>query len=415
MSVKFKYKLLIYLVAVLLAVPQMLHAQWFGSKSERINTLRMIVAGDWERMPVVNMEAGESIEFSFDEMSHRYHRFTYHIQHCDARWQPSDLLESDYLDGFNGETIDNWRNSFNTTFDYTHYSLTIPNNQVRLKLSGNYRMSIREDGVEVAYFKFCLSEGLNCLQATLSGNTDIDTHDSHQQLNLTVNYAGLSIRDYAKELYTVVMQNGRTDNAVLNPTPTYDAGNLLTYEHCRDLIFPAGNDFRRFEVVDMYYYYLNVDRISYHDPYYHANLSKDTRRHAYKFDYDHNGRYLIRADESNDNDIEADYLFVHFDLAADPLNNGKLYISGHFNGGNLDSRNEMEYNEGEKSYQATILLKQGAYDYQYLWVPNGHKAGRTELIEGDWYETKNEYQILLYYRPRGSRYDRLISQLRVDN
>lgn len=410
-----KYTVKACLTVLLTAVPLFSHAQWSGSSSDMINTLRMVVADDWEKPPVANMSANETIEFSFDEMSHQYHRFTYRIQHCDAKWQPSDILESDYLDGFNDQPIEDWENSLNTTFDYTHYRLTIPNNDVSLKLSGNYRLSIREDGREVAYFRFCLSEGGHMLSATVSGNTDIDAHDSHQQVDMTVNYGSLTVRDPAKELYTVVMQNLRTDNAVINPTPTYDAGNRLTYEHCRQLIFPAGNEFRRFEAVNMYDNLMNVDRITFHDPFYHATLMQDTRHHAYKFDYDHNGRYLIRSDRAGDSDTEADYLFVHFNLESQRLTGGKLYLYGHFTGGNFASRYEMEYNENEKAYQATVLLKQGAYDYQYLWVPQGDSTGQTKSTEGDWYEAKNQYLILLYYRQRGSRYDRLISQLKIEN
>lgn len=403
------------LVLLLTAMPCILHAQWFESRSDRINTMRMIVAGDWERPPVIDMSADETIEFSFDEMSHEYHRFTYRIQHCNAKWEPSgDILESDYLDGFNDQPIDDWQNSLNTTFDYTHYRLTLPNSEVSLKLSGNYRLSIREDGTEVAYFRFCITEGKHLLSARVSGNTDIDTHKAHQQLDLTVSLNGLSVRVPEKEIYTAVMQNRRFDNAMLNPTPTYNAGNKLTYEHCRELIFPAGNEFRRFEVVNMYEYYMNVDRISYHDPFYHATLMEDTRRHAYKFDEDHNGRYLIRYNQASDSDTEADYLFVHFNLKSEELTGGKLYIYGHFNAGSLNSKYEMEYNSREKCYQATVLLKQGAYDYQYLWVPDGETAGETKPTEGDWYETKNDYLILLYYKERGSRYDRLVSTLTVE-
>ena len=406
---------IISLTAILLLQPCVSHAQWFGSRTEQINTLRMIVAGDWERPPVVDMTSDETITFSFDEMSHQYRRFTYRIRHCNAMWEPSDILESEYLEGFNDQPIDDWENSLNTTFDYTHYRLTIPNDEVKLKLSGNYRLSVCEDGREVAYFKFCLSEGMPLLSASVTDNTDIDTRESHQQVGLEVNYSSLRVRDHTKDLYTVVMQNGRTDNAVLNPTPTYNAGNKLTYEHCRELIFPAGNEFRRFEIVNMYDYFMNVDRIAFHDPFYHATLMQDTRRHAYKFDHDHNGRYLIRYNQASDNDTEADYLFVHFNLASERLTGGRMYVYGHFSGGNLTTKYEMEYNPQERAYQASILLKQGAYDYQYLWVPDGETAGETKPAEGDWYETGNEYLILLYYRERGSRYDRLVSQLVYDS
>ena len=400
--------------AFLIFVPMMLHAQWFSCSSDMINTLRAISNGDWERIPMITLGSDETIEFSFDEMSHQYHRFTYHITHCDAQWKPSDLLESEYLDGFNDQPIDKWENSLNTTFDYTHYSLTLPNSDISLKLSGNYRLSIHQDGKEVAWFRFLVTEGMHNLAATVSGNTDIDIHKSHQQLNMTVNTNGLSVRDPEREIYTVIMQNRRFDNAVINPKPTYNSGGRLTYEHCRELIFPAGNEFRRFEVVNMYDYFLNVDRIAFHDPYYHATLLQDKRHTAYTFDNDHNGRYLIRYNQADDSDTEADYLFVHFSLASERLSGGKLYVYGHFSGGKLSPKYEMEYNEGEKAYQATILLKQGAYDYQYIWIPDGETKGQTRPTEGDWYETKNEYNILLYYRQRGSRYDRLISHLDIE-
>lgn len=400
--------------AALLLVPMMLHAQWFGSESDMINTLRAISNGDWERPQIITLNSDETIEFSFDEMSHQYHRFTYHITHCDAQWKPSNLIESEYMNGFNDQPIENWENSLNTTFDYTHYSLTLPNDDVTLKLSGNYRLSISEDGKEVAWFRFMIVEDRHNLSATVDGNTDIDSHKSHQQVNMSVSLNGLNVTHPESEIYTVVMQNRRFDNAVLNPKPTYNAGNRLTYGHCRELIFPAGNEFRRFEIVNMYDYFKNVDRVTFHDPYYHADLIEDTRHHAYTFDYDHNGRYLIRYNQASNSDTEADYLFVHFSLASEPMTGGKLYISGHFNGGSLTSKYEMEYNSREKAYQATVLLKMGAYDYQYLWVPDDETAGQTEPAEGDWYETKNEYLILLYYRQRGSRYDRLISTMSLE-
>ena len=402
------------LSAVLIMVPMMLHAQWSDSKSEMINTLRVISDGDWDRPQIITLGSDETIEFSFDEMSHQYHRFTYHITHCDAQWKPSNLIESEYMDGFNDQPIDNWENSMNTTFDYTHYSLTLPNSEVSLKLSGNYRLSIQEDGNEVAWFRFMIVENMHNLSATVDGNTDIDTRKSHQQVGMTVSLNGLNVTNPDREIYTVVMQNRRFDNAVINPKPTYNAGGKLTYEHCRELIFPAGNEFRRFEIVNMYDYFRNVDRVSFHDPYYHATLFQETRHHAYTFDNDHNGRYLIRYDQASNSDTEADYLFVHFNLASEPLTSGKMYVSGHFNGGNLSSKYEMEYNSRDKAYQATVLLKMGAYDYQYLWVEDGEKAAQTKPAEGDWYETKNEYLILLYYRQRGSRYDRLISTLSIE-
>ena len=62
----------------------------------------------------------------------------------------------------------------------------------------------------------------------------------------------------------------------------------------------------------------------------------------------------------------------------------------------------MEYDVKHDIFYKDVLLKQGAYNYQYL------VNGRTTAIEGNYYETPNEYVIHVYYRPNGARYDRLV-------
>ncbi|MDE6101082.1 MAG: DUF5103 domain-containing protein, partial [Paramuribaculum sp.] len=54
--------------------------------------------------------------------------------------------------------------------------------------------------------------------------------------------------------------------------------------------------------------------------------------------------------------------------------------------------------------------KQGAYNYQYLAVPRGASTrGSTSVVEGDRYQTANEYLVKVYFRQPGSRYDRLVA------
>lgn len=403
------FSLVIVIASILM--PFTLCAQtWSGSTSEQIRTLRMTVNGDWLQAPVIGLGTEDFIELSFDEMSHDYHRYTYHIEHCNALWEKSDLLLSDYLDGFDDETIDEWQNSRNTTFDYTHYTMRLPNEQAVLKLSGNYRVSIMENGEEVAWFRFCVAEQAARLTVSADTRTDIDYNDSHCQLRAQVSFQTLNIIDPSRELLLTAMQNLRFDNAVQGLAPDFMSGTSAGYQHCKELIFPAGNEFRRFEITDMYTGMMNVDRISWHEPYYHASLDKDLRHHAYNHDSDHNGRFLIRTTQGNEDesDTEADYVFVHFTLDSPELDGGSLYVGSMYGGGGLDGSSRMEYDHAAHAYTLTQLMKHGAYDYQYLWVPDGETAGQTARIDGDWYETGNEYLVLLYLREFGSRYDRLV-------
>lgn len=383
--------------------------------NKSIKTIQVMANGDWELPPIIELGTDDYIEISFDELSHQYHRYTYKITHCNADWQPSELSELDYLEGFNGNTIDYYANSFNTTMLYTHYALEIPNEDVSITASGNYIVSVYDDdngGEHVLNACFSVVEQQVAIAASVSSNTDIDTNSTHQQVSFSVNYGSYDIRNPASEVKVQVFQNQRRDNMVDGIAPTYQQPGRLQYVHNRRLIFDAGNEYRRFELTNVHYATQGVDYVRFFDPYYHAVLFTDKNRRNYSYDVDQNGRYFIRYNEAEDNDTEADYIFIHFALAWDdaPLHDGGLYLQGAFTDGRFDASSRMTYNPQTQTYEAVQLLKQGAYNYMYLYVPDGGAQGSTLPVEGNSYETENEYMILVYHRPFGGRYDRLIGR-----
>ena len=205
-----------------------------------------------------------------------------------------------------------------------------------------------------------------------------------------------------------VIMNRNINNAVSGFAPTYKSNGKMEYLHCKELIFDAGNEYRRFEIIDMYDYTQNVDRIVFQNPYYHATLFTDNQHIAYRYDHDNNGRYLIRDHNSNNSDIESDYLYIDFTLSMNKQYSGEIYLRGDFSGNAVTDNWKMGYDDNKKAYTITTLLKQGAYNYQYVFVDNDTNSSMTAKTEGDCYETKNEYMILVYYRETGSRYDRLV-------
>lgn len=396
-----------------------------------IHTLQTIVNDDWLRDDVITLGTDDWVSITFDHFSHDYHRFIYKIVHCNADWTPSDLFEVDYMDGFNGLPIEDYENSLNTTMLYTHYHLDLPNDEVQFKASGNYRVEIYldEDNVDenedvdendevslsspVAVACFRIVEPRMALQATVTSNTDIDTNLSHQQVSFTVGYNTSEVVDPATEIKPYIYQNSRTDNCVSLVKPTYSTPGRLEYTHNKALIFPAGNEYRRFEIVNVHYATQGVDKISFFAPYYHATLYPDAPRRNYSYDEDHDGRYLIRYNLADDSAIEADYLFVHFRLDMPRRTGGNFYLSGEFTYNDFTPAYQATYNEADQAYEATLMLKQGAYDFLYLWVPDGTSTGQTAPAEGNFYEAENEYQVYIYHRPFGGRYDRLVAAQQV--
>lgn len=401
-----------------------LHAQVNRVYSPMIHTIQTIANDDWMQLPVIVLDSDDWVTVSFDHFSHEYHRFCCHLEHCNADWTPSDLFEIDYMDGFNDRPIEWYANSLNTTFLYTHYLVEYPNEDLLLKRSGNYRVLIYDEDADadssplqpvykghpvVAEASFRVVEPLVSVEAEVTSNTDIDTHVSHQQLSFSILHPNYSIDHPNEELTVFVTQNNCPDMTVSDLRPSYQNPGKLDYVHNRQLIFPGGNEYRRFEIINMHYGSQNVNQISFFEPYFHAELLPDAQRRAYSFDTDHNGRFYVRYNLAEDNDTEADYLFVHFSLAIPYSSDVDFYLNGNFSNNTLLPENQLKYNTQKELYEGTLLLKMGAYDYQYVCVDKEGNLCIPSPSDGSFYESENEYTISVYHRAFGERYDRLVA------
>ena len=393
-----------------------------GAQSSRsfvpsVRTTQMVLNDEWGALPVMQMGSDDVLLFSFDEMSHVYHRYTYRIVHCNADWSRSDLLEIDYLDGFNDVVIDDWENSVNTSQLYTHYEFCIPNDDVSLMLSGNYRVEVFDDGVDsdtpVASFDFSIVEPKVSFEASVSGDTDTSFNEGEQQLSFAVRYPSF-VASPANELKAVVYQNGRRDNVVYGLQPTYVTGDKVEYVHNKSLIFDAGNEYRRFEMTDPHSPGEGVEEVVYIDSLYNAILYMDKPRVSYSNHRDENGRYFVNTFEGFGTPLEADYVNVHFALDAPRRSGGEFYLLGDFCGNGFTPENKLHYDDEDGYYFTSIPLKMGVYNYCYVWVSSvDGKVGNVQA-EGNFYNTENEYLIYMYYRGFGDRYDRLLGVHRVN-
>lgn len=384
---------------------------------KQVHTLTVIVDDDPTLPPYVSLSRREKLEIEWDEMSHDYHRYIYHIIHCNAEWEPSDeIFESDYLAGLNDQPIEDYEKSFNTTQIYTHYSLCLPNRETRVLLSGNYKVQIYnedddpDDDTPVLEAQFCVFENTASIRTEISSNTDIDFNQQHQQLSLAVGYGTLSVVDPQREFKTIVLQNRCWDKRIEGLTPNIRNMKGIEFTHNRNLIFKAGSEFHRFEILDVHRTATGVDRMDWFDPFYHATLFTDRRENNYTFIEDQNGVYVTRSADDCDDATTAEYVVVHFTLQSPRLPGGDVYVCGQWTGETFNPDCRMEYDEIHHQYHAAILLKQGYYSYRYM-----QEDGSTARTMGDFYETENEYTVLVYYRGQGTRYDRLVAMTRVHN
>lgn len=385
-----------------------------GIFNERIKSLQVSLDGYEMAPPVIALNTNDRLIFSFDHLAEEKEYIRYELVHCNANWQPSGLVDSEFLDGFNYGDIENYDYSQMTTVHYVHYELTIPNEQVAPKVSGNYLLKIYpENDIDDVWLqcRFMVSEECASINSQVSSLTDIDINREHQQLSLVVDTEHANVPDPFNELTVMIQQNGRFDNEVALRQPMRMSGRYTSiYEHQSPLIFEAGNEYRRVETISVTYPTMGVYATEYHEPYYHSILNTDESRSedAYVYDQTQFGKFKIREYNSSQSEIEADYTVVHFTLDVPEMPDAMIFIDGDFTNRRFDPESLMTYNRSTGLYERYMLLKQGAYNYQYLVVPNGKNRGFTGPIEGNKHQTMNEYLIKVYTRRPGDRYDRLI-------
>ena len=393
-----------------------------GIYRENIHSVQFFREG-WDfSQPIIELGAADQrIQLKFDELSDGVTNFVYTVTHCDEEWYPSRLVQSEYMEGFMENPINDYAASINTTTKYTNYLLSLPNENVRFLVSGNYLLSVFEEGKKdspVLTRRFYVVEPLADIKGEVKKSTFEGFKGRDQEIDFDMTYSRIGIQDPRTEIKVVVMQNSRTDNCLTKLKPLFVRDNQLSYDLSRENVFAGGNEFRNFDTKNLRINGLGVANIEFIRPLYHVTLRTDlvTRGSEYRNENDLNGRYLIKNDRVTDSDLESDYMKVYFSLEmAEPLLGGNIYVFGGLSDWQCLPVNKMTWNPELKLYEAALLLKQGFYDYQYVYVENGGSLIDNTLLEGSYVETENDYQILVYYRGFSSRYDRLIGYRTINS
>lgn len=391
------------------------NAQFNKVFDENIASLRVVAGDDWTAMPIINLNGNVPINISFDDLTHEYHRYTYRLEHCEADWTKSEgIFPSDYCEGFaEGNTIDDVEESINTNIQYSHYSLQIPNEKCKVKISGNYRLTVYDENTNSKMLEACFMVKENTMPVRLeaSTNTDIDINGAHQQISMEINYGANKVINPRQEIKTVVLQNGRWDNAVYNPTPQYIMPDGLKWQHNRQLIFDGGNEYRKFETLDVSHSTMGIESVEWDGSNYNAYVWTDEPRPNYIYDEDANGAFTIRNSDNIENNTSSEYVLVHFRLKSEPINE-TIFINGNWTNETFIPKYEMKYNSQSHLYEAEILLKQGYYSYQYLSKGLDGKP-QPASSEGNFSQTENDYVCLVYFKGTGQRTDKLVGFQRI--
>jgi hypothetical protein len=325
-------------------------------------------------------------------------------------WNISDINESEYLQGFNGVEIKNVTNSEFTLKQYTHYNLRLPNNDINWLISGNYLLVVYDDHDEIVITKrFLVTENIIKINAYLDHNKDVTKYYTHHNLIIDLSIKDYYVVDPLKEIKVFVLQNYNWEDAIKGISPKHLLGNELTFEEFDPFSFKALNEFNYFDIRSLRSTNLEIRSIDIDRSGIDVQLEKDKIRKSgnYFLHNDINGNFVI-LNLDNQSENGSQYVNVFFNLETHaPVKDGEVFVTGGFCEWQLYDENMLTYNKETGSYDGKILLKQGVYDYYYAVRDKSGKIDY-EPIEGSWYETENDYLILVYQRPFGGKYDKLI-------
>jgi hypothetical protein len=366
---------------------------------------------------IIDLNEDVTLELSFDVLDSSLGNYMYSFVHCDHNWNQSDLSVQEYVDGPPEDYLTEYDYSRNTFQKFIHYSLEIPNFNVRLTKSGNYIVKVYEAGNPdelVLTRRFSITEDLNDIQIGVKVHqaTRVKERYSHQEVDFDIAFGNYELTNPYTDLHIVVLQNNCWENALIGLEPRFVKDRLLDYNYDGENTFPGQNEYRFFDIQNTRYNGQGVERISFQNKENHAYLVQDKSRSAitYLQRPDINGWYFIKTVQSNAvSAIDADYVTLHFSLSQNSsIPNGDVYIYGALTDWKITPEAKMQFNQSNLQYEANMYLKQGLYNYQYVFVADGQSTPDMSYFEGSHYETENDYTILVYHRKIGLDYDRLI-------
>ena len=360
--------------------------------------------------PVVPLGQSQAITLEFDVLGEQSQRYTAKLIHCDANWQPSVLTDLQFLNEINEFLITDYRVGTGTKVPYFHYRMRAPG----VKLSGNYLLVVQSTGgVPVVSRRLLVYE--NQVQVGLKPGIVIGGQERYtlQQLDFGISYASVDLVNPVVEVKVVLRQNFRWDNAKYNLRPTFvrDAERRLEYQYFGfENAFPGLSEYRYFDTRSVQAAGIGVLHVDPRTSPTTVTLQPETSRSSQTYNQyqDANGQRVFESREYGNGATNADYADVTFQLKADQPAPGPVYVLGALTDWQLKDEFKLAYDEAKKLYTGHALLKQGYYNYDFAVAGARGAASNEVYFEGTHQETENQYDLLVYYRPPGTRTDLLI-------
>ncbi|QEE48292.1 DUF5103 domain-containing protein [Flavobacterium alkalisoli] len=356
---------------------------------------------------------GDNFQFVFDDLFGNEANYYYTLTHCNYDWTKSQLTVNEYLTGFDSQRIQTYQNSFNTLQIYSHYTLTFPNKFTSIRLTGNYILNIlNEDREVILSRRFIVYEEKVAVPLQVKRARGMNERDEAHNMDFSIKTNSFIFQMPLQNVKVGIFQNGRFDNAIYNIKPQYTIGNDLIYRYDKETQFWAGNEYLYFDNKDIRNAVNNIARVTSGEIYNNILYTNEARANKpYTYYPDINGNFVPNNINLSVTDVtlESDYAWIFFKFEAPTFfEKEDIYIGGMFNNYAKTNEYKMEYNEKTGTYEKAVMIKQGFTNYMYIAANAKGKVDGKNAPDGNFFQTENDYNILVYYRENNERYDRVI-------
>lgn len=354
---------------------------------------------------------GDPFSLEFDDLFGNEADYYFTVTLCNADWSKTILQKVEYLNGLDNQRIQDYRNSLNTLQIYSHYKISFPNKYCSITKSGNYLISIFNDDNELVLSRKCIVyENTLSVAPQVKRIRDHENIDQKQNIELAIDYGNLLLQNPVQNLKVTIFKNGNLNESLQNIKPQYTIGTQLIYRYNTETQFWGGNEFYTLDNSNVRAVNNSVGRVSSGEIYNsHLYLSYPRKNKPYTFFPDFDGNFVVLNSTTDDPNIKADYTWVYFSLADyKPNPKESIYVTGMFNNYSLNDAYKLEFNKESENYEKAILIKQGYTNYQYVLVTDKSKIDYPNAIDGNFYQTLNNYIVVVYYKGNNDRYERVI-------
>lgn len=390
---------------------------------DHIKSVRFYLGDSEIAQPIIELGSTGPLILEFDDMDGAPIDYYYKVIHCNANWTPSEDIDAiDYINGYQENRFFDYETSFNTRTSYVHYELKIPNDDIKWTISGNYLLKIYLNENEedlVITRRFMVVDTKMKVVPKMRNSARPPYSTTHQEFYFRIEHAGIQVGNATAELKLAILQNGRWDNALTDLKPTFIENKAVIYNNQGKLLFAGNREFRPLDIRSFRHRSPQVKYLTQDSNSFYLELFPNTCRkgQAYLFTHDVNGKYILETFDEPDVRTRGEYGKIKFSLKSTELTDGEVYILGSFTDFQAYDEFKMSYNVEAEAYEATVLLKNGFYDYVYAFLPNDsdHGALDWDTIEGSTYEAENDYYFLVYFREFGGRYDQLVAVQKMNS